>query len=342
MDTITLGRTGLTVGRTGFGALPIQRVSRETAARLLLRAVDGGITFFDTARGYTDSEAKVGQALSGVRARLCLATKTGARDRPSVLKDIETSLKTLRTDYIDLLQWHNPSSLQDPDDPESAYAGFLEARQKGWIRFIGITSHRLDLARNAAESERFDTVQFPLSAISSPEDLALTDVCRKYRLGVIAMKPLCGGLLTQARLAFAALRRFDNVVPIWGIQRESELDEILALERDPPILDAAMMADIEKERVALAGDFCRACGYCQPCPADIPIPMAARMSLLLRRMPPAQFLTADWQQKMRRIRDCRECGQCRDRCPYHLNPSALLKKMLADYETFLAQAPQPI
>ena len=340
MDTIILGRTNLSVGRTAFGALPIQRVDQATADRLLQRAVDGGINFFDTARGYTDSEAKLGHALSGVRSRLYLATKTGAKDRTAALKDIETSLKHLRTDVIDLLQLHNAPSVPDPADADSAYAGLREAQRKGWIRFIGITCHRLDTALKAAASGLFDTVQFPLSAISAPQDFALVETCRKHNVGVIAMKPLCGGLLTNARLAFAALRRFDTVVPIWGIQRESELDEILALERTPPALDAAMLAAIDKERAELADDFCRACGYCLPCPADIPIPMAARMAMLLRRMPAAQFLTPDWQAKMRSIRACKECGQCRDRCPYHLNPSALLKKMLADYESFLALTPQ--
>lgn len=338
MDTITLGRTGLTVSRTAFGALPIQRVSLDVAERLLRRAVDGGINFFDTARGYTDSEAKIGHALAGMRSRIILATKTGAKDRTAALKDIETSLRMMRTDCIDLLQLHNPPAVPDAADPDSAYAGLREAQQKGWIRFIGITSHRLDTALGAAESGLFDTVQFPLSAISAPEDFLLADVCRRHQAGVIAMKPLCGGLLTNARLAFAALRRFDNVVPIWGIQRESELEEILDLECQPPVLDDAMRTAIEKERAALADDFCRACGYCLPCPAEIPIPMAARMSLLLRRMPSAPFLKPDWQEKMRRIHACRECGQCRERCPYHLNPAALLKKMLADYESFLAQA----
>lgn len=342
METITLGRTGLAVSRTAFGALPIQRVDMAAAQRLLRRAVDGGITFFDTARGYTDSETKLGHALADVRSTLLFATKTGAKQRDAALKDIETSLKNLRTDYIDLLQLHNPPDVPDPADTDSAYAGLREAQHRGWVRFIGITCHRLDTALKAAASGLFDTVQFPLSAISAPKDFGLIEVCRRHNVGVIAMKPLCGGLLTNARLAFAALRRFDTVVPIWGIQREGELDEILALERTPPALDAAMLAAIDRERTELADDFCRACGYCLPCPADIPIPMAARMAMLLRRMPAAQFLTPEWQAKMRKIRECKDCGQCRDRCPYHLNPSALLKKMLADYESFLAASPQPV
>jgi uncharacterized protein len=336
MKTTTLGRTGLVVGRTAFGALPLQRVNMEMAGRILHRAVDGGINFFDTARGYSDSEAKLGQALSGIRSRFYLATKSGAKDREALLKDCETSLHMLKTDHIDLLQLHNPQSLPDPADPKSTYAGLREAQQKGMVRFIGITCHRLETAVQAAQAELFDTVQFPLSAISSAEDFRLVEVCREHNIGLIAMKPLCGGLLTNIRVAFAGLRRFDNVVPIWGIQREGELDEILSLESHPPALDAAMLEGIERERAALADNFCRACGYCLPCSVDIPIPMAARMSLLLRRMPFSQFLEPDWQQKMAKIRDCKDCGQCRKRCPYHLDPPTIMKAMLADYEAFVA------
>lgn len=337
METMRLGRTGLQISRTGFGALPIQRVDFETARTILRRAYEGGITFFDTARGYSDSEAKLGYSLADVRDDIILATKSsGAHDRASLLALLETSLTKLKTDHVDILQLHNPGSLPDSDDPESLYAGLLEARARGMTRFIGITNHQLDNALAAARSGLYDTVQFPLSAISSDEDLTLIDVCREADVGLIAMKALSGGLLTDARLAFAALRPYENVVPIWGIQRVSELEEFLALEAAPPVLDDAMRAAIAEERDALSGDFCRGCGYCLPCPAEIPIPMAARMSLLLRRAPSARFLTPAWQAQMHRIDDCIDCGHCRDNCPYELDTPALLKKMLQDYDAFLA------
>ena len=339
METMRLGRTGLEISRTGFGALPIQRVDFDTARAILRKAYAGGITFFDTARGYSDSEAKLGYALADVRDEIVLATKSsGALDRTSLLERLEISLDKLRTDHVDILQLHNPSVLPDPDDPESLYAGLLEARDKGLTRFIGITNHKLDNALTAARSGLYDTVQFPLSAISSDEDLQLIDVCRQEDVGLIAMKALSGGLLTNAKLAFTALRQYENVVPIWGIQRESELDEFLALEANPPVLDDAMRAEIEEEKEALSDDFCRGCGYCLPCPADIPIPMAARMSFLLRRAPSARFLTPEWQEKMHRIEDCQECGHCRDNCPYGLDTPALLRRMLEEYDQFVAAA----
>lgn len=337
MDKMRLGRTGLQIGRTGFGALPIQRVTLEEADTILRTAYDRGIDFFDTARGYTDSEEKIGRALSEVRGSITIATKSGAADKDGLLNDLETSLKNLKTDHVDILQLHGPKELPHRDDPDSAYAGLLEAREKGLTRFVGLTSHRLPNAMAAASSGDYDTIQFPLSAMSSSEDLALIDECRKHDVGVIAMKAMCGGLLTNAVAAFAFLRQFDNLVPIWGIQKMTELDEFLALEESPPPLDDEMLATLESDRKELSGNYCRGCGYCLPCPAEIPIPMAARMTFLLRRAPTKTFLSEEWQEKMKRIEDCEKCGQCAERCPYELDPPVLLKGMYEDYKGFLAE-----
>jgi len=336
MEQTTLGRTGLTVGRTGFGALPIQRVSFDEAKALLRRAYEAGVTFFDTARRYSDSEEKIGYALADVRDEIVIATKIPADNRRKFMTLLETSLANLKTDHVDLLQLHWPPELPDPDDPESAYAGLLEAKEKGLTRFVGITHHARALAKEAVESGLYDTLQFPLSSISAEPDLELIDLCRQKDVGVIAMKALSGGLITDAATSFAFLRQYDNVVPIWGVQRPEELEQILALEAKPPALDDAMWQRIETDRSELAGDFCRACGYCLPCPEDIPIPMAARMGLLLRRMPYEQFLTEEWQEKMNRVAQCTDCGQCRERCPYGLDTPRLLAKMLEDYREFLA------
>lgn len=337
METTRLGRTGLQVTRTAFGVLPLQRTEKTEAARILRRAFDAGINFYDTARAYSDSEEKIGFALADVRDALFIATKSGAATRTGLLADLETSLRHLRTDHVDILQFHNPDKLPDPSDPESSYSGARAAQRQGKARFIGITSHSLDRALTAAASGLYDTVQFPLNTLSSERDLSLIARCREHDVGLIAMKALSGGLITQVRSAFAYLRQFSNVVPIWGVQRMGELEEILALDATPPALDAELLAVIERDRAELTGDFCRACGYCLPCPADIPIPLAARMKLLLRRMPYRQFLSDDWKRKMGRIRDCQACGHCRENCPYGLDTPALLKKMLLDYEEFCAQ-----
>ena len=334
MEQIRLGRSNLLVSRSGFGAIPIQRICFEDARRLLRKAYDHGINFFDTARGYTDSEEKIGYALSDVRKEIIIATKTPAGDKKAVLEDLERSLRNLRTDHIDIYQLHNPTKLPDPDDPSSAFNGLLEARKQGKIRFMGITNHRLGVVLEAIVTGLYDTVQYPLSALATDADLRVVQECQKHDLGLIAMKALAGGLLTNAATAFAFLRQYRNVVPIWGIQTELELDEFLSYEKRPPVLDSKMWQRIEQDRVALSGSFCRACGYCLPCPAGIPIPMAARMSLLLRRMPFQQFMEDNWRKQMMLIRDCQDCGHCKDHCPYHLDTPTLLREVLEDYEEF--------
>jgi len=334
MEKMRLGRTGLRVSRCGFGALPIQRATLDEAKALLRAAFDGGIDFYDTARVYSDSEEKLGHALADVRGDIVIATKSTAKTAADLFKDLETSLRTLKTDHVDILQLHNPAVLPDPKDPGSLYGALLEARRKGMVRFLGITNHRRDVALEAARSGLYDTVQFPFNHLSSPEDVGLAEECEHRDVGFIAMKALSGGLVSNIPATFCYLRQFGGVLPIWGIQRMGELDEFLALEKDPPAMDGGMKAMIERDRTELAGDFCRGCGYCLPCPAEIPIPMAARLSLALKRMPWRQYMTPQWKEQMGRIRDCRDCGHCRKHCPYGLDTPALLKRQLSEYETF--------
>lgn len=334
MEKIKLGRTDLMVTRTAFGALPIQRLSFDEAKVILQKAYQSGINFFDTARMYSNSEEKIGYALSDVRKDIIIATKSHAKDKKTMMEHLETSLKNMKTDYVDILQLHNPSVLPDPDDPDSLFAGLLEARKRGLVRYISITNHSLDNALKAAESGLYDTVQFPLSYLSSDADLKLIEECQKRDIGLIAMKALSGGLITNATMAFAFLRQYPSVVPIWGIQRESELDEFIELEKNSVSLNDDIWKEIEKDRVELAGDFCRACGYCLPCPANIEIPMAARMSLFLNRSVYQNFVTEEYKAKMMRIKNCTHCGNCLSHCPYGLDTPNLLKKELKYYLEF--------
>ena len=335
MQYTILGRTGLRVSRTSFGALPMQRVSFEEAGALLRRAFDAGVNFFDTARAYSDSEEKIGRYMADVRDRIIIATKTGAGTAAVLNEHLETTLRLLRTDYVDIYQFHNPERVYTPED--EVYQAALAAQAAGKIRCISISNHRLDVARTAVASGHYATVQFPLSPLSSKEDLQLVDECRQHNVGFIGMKALSGGLITNARASFAFLRQYKNVVPIWGVQRMHELDEILGYEENPPVLDDTLQAEIDRDRKELAEDFCRACGYCLPCPAKIPIPMAARMSLLLRRMPFQQFLSPEWQANMEAIEHCTGCGHCTAHCPYGLDTPAMLKRNLANYREFMAE-----
>lgn len=334
---MTLGKTGITVNKNGFGALPIQRIGRDEAARLLHKAFDNGITFFDTARFYTDSEEKIGYALSGVRDRIFIATKTMSAKVEEFWSQLHTSLKLLKTDYIDVYQFHNPAFCPKPGDGTGFYEAMLEAKAQGKIRRIGITNHRLALAREAAESGLYETIQYPFSFLATDEEIAFVNRCRELGIGLIAMKALSGGLITNSAAAYAFLNQFDNVLPIWGIQRERELDEFLAYDKNPPALDEKMRAVIAQDKAALGSSFCRGCGYCLPCPKNIEIPTCARMSLLIRRAPAAAYLSEEWQGNMRRIEECVHCDHCKNHCPYGLDTPALLAENLKDYRTFITK-----
>ena len=332
MKMTRLGRTELTVSQTGFGALPIQRIGKEEAKSLLLRALDAGITYFDTARAYTDSEEKIGYAFRSVRDRVVLATKTMSRDKKGIFSDIDASLKSLHVDYIDIYQLHNP-----PEIGEDVYEGLLELKEMGKIRHIGITNHSRDRAAAAVESGRFDTLQFPLSFLSSPEDLALIELCREKDVGVLAMKGLAGGLINQAACAFAFLRGYENVVPLWGIERMSDLEEFISLENNPPPLDASMQKRIDEFKRELSGDYCRSCGYCLPCTAGIRIPTAARIVPLMNRARYQSYLTDEFADEMAKIELCSDCGLCKSRCPYGLNVPELLKKQYEGFKKLRAE-----
>lgn len=336
MIKVTLGTTGITTNKNAFGALPIQRISDEKAVYLLRKAYENGITFFDTARLYSDSEHKVGLAFKGMRDKVFLATKTGATDAEGLWKDLETSLENLQTDYIDIYQFHNPAFCPKPGDESGLYDAALDAKRQGKIRHIGITNHRLSVAHEAIDSGLYETLQFPFCYLATEKDIELVEKCKEKNMGFIAMKALSGGLITNSAAAYAYLAQYNNVLPIWGVQRETELDEFLSYIDNPPELTEEIKELIAKDRQELLGDFCRGCGYCMPCPMGIEINNCARMSLLLRRSPSAVQLSPQGQAKMMKIESCIHCNQCKSRCPYGLDTPTLLQKNLEDYKNVLA------
>ena len=335
MKKVTLGKTGITSIQNAFGALPIQRVSDDYAVMLLRRAYDAGFTFFDTARAYSDSEHKVGLAFAGMRDKVVIATKTGAKTADGFWADLKTSLETLGTSYVDIYQFHNPDFCPKPNDGTGLYEAMLEAKSKGMIRHIGITNHRLSVAKEAILSGLYETLQFPFCLLSSEKDIEIVDMCREHDMGFIAMKALSGGLITNSAAAYAYIAEFDNVLPIWGVQRESELEEFISYIENPPKMTDELRAVIEKDRSELAYNFCRGCGYCMPCPAGIKINDCARMSQLIRRSPSKGWLTEESQAMMMQIEKCIGCGACMKKCPYELNTPELLKKNLEDYKNIL-------
>jgi aryl-alcohol dehydrogenase-like predicted oxidoreductase/ferredoxin len=336
MENVTLGKTGITVNKNGFGALPIQRIPENDAIYLLQKAREGGFSLFDTARFYTDSECKIGKAFRRIRDRVIIASKTMAQDASAFRRDLETTLGNLQTDYLDIYQFHNPAFCPKPGDRSGLYEAMTDAVKNGSVRHIGITNHRLAVAHEAVDSGLYETLQFPFCYLSGEKELELVEKCAANNMGFIAMKALSGGLITNAAAASAFFAPYRHVVPIWGIQRIGELDEFLGYLLSPPVMNSRIKEFIEQERSELQGDFCRGCGYCMPCPADIEINNCARMSLLLRRSPAALQLTRDVQGEMRKIDDCIHCNRCREKCPYGLDTPALLQKNYEDYKNVLA------
>ena len=336
MKQITLGSTGITVPQNAFGALPIQRVSMEMAVKLLRRAYEGGMRFFDTARAYSDSEVKVGEAFDGMREKVFIATKTGAKTPEEVRAQVETSLKNLRTDYIDIYQFHCADQCYRPGDGTGMYECMEELKKEGKIRHIGITAHKLYIAEEAGAAGLYETLPYPFSHLSSEKEIALVKKCKEANMGFIAMKGLAGGLINRSEAAMAFMSQFDNALPIWGIQKEKELEEWLSYMAETPTMNEELTAYIEKEQKELTGEFCRGCGYCMPCPAGIMINQCARMSLMLRRAPSKAWLTPQMQAEMKKIEVCLHCNQCMKKCPYELNTPELLKKNYEDYKKVLA------
>lgn len=328
-----LGKTNLIVNKNGFGALPIQRRNEEDSIEILKKAYANGINFYDTARFYTDSEGKLGNAFEDVRENIYIATKTGRETPEEFWNDLETSLKELKTDYIDLYQFHNISFC--PKENDELYKTMIEAKEEGKIKHIGITTHKITHAHEALESGLYETLQYPFSYLSGAEELELIEKCKKLDVGFIAMKGMGGGLIKNSKASFAYMNQFDNVLPIWGIQKLEELDEFLSYDTNT-ILTDDLKEDIQKDKKELGVNFCRGCGYCMPCPEEINISLCSRMSLWLRRFPTEPNLDEKTQKIMEKTKDCTECYLCVDKCPYELDIPELLKANYEDYQNVLS------
>lgn len=335
MKTITLGKTGISTPQNAFGALPIQRIDTASAVKLLLRAYEGGMTFFDTARAYSDSEIKMGEAFRGMREKIFIASKTMALTPDEFWKDLETTLKNLQTDYLDIYQFHCVKRCFAPDDGTGMYEAMQEAKRQGMIRHIGITAHLIQIAEEIVASGLYETLQFPFSYLASKRDTDLVESCKEAGMGFIAMKGLAGGLLTNSEACMAFMTQYD-ALPIWGIQREEELDEWLSFFEHEAEMTEEIRAFIDDDRKNLSGDFCRGCGYCSPCSVGIQINQCARMAQMIRRAPSENFKGEYWQKEMAKIEDCTSCGLCKTRCPYGLDIPNLLRKNYEDYKDILS------
>jgi len=335
MERVRLGRTGLEVTRIGVGGIPIQRLTEDEAVRVVQHCLDLGINFLDTANGYSTSEERMGKAVAGRREQVIIATKTGATDRAGATEHLELSLERIGTDYIDLWQFHNVSTFEDLDrvlGAGGAMEAAQEARASGKIRHIGITSHTMEVALKATASDRFETIQFPFNVITSEPADELIPLAREHDVGFIAMKPLAGGLLDNAEIAFKYLLQFEDVVPDPGIEKPAEIDQIVAIVNSASELSAADREEIGRMRDELGTQFCRRCQYCQPCPEGIPIPSIMNLVSFNKRLPREQMFSGWVADAVDKARGCAECGECEEKCPYGLEIRSLIARNVALYD----------
>jgi predicted aldo/keto reductase-like oxidoreductase len=339
MRSVRLGKTELLVSRVGFGGIPIQRLTEAEAVSVVRRCLDLGVTLLDTANGYTTSEERIGKAIAGRRHQVIIATKTAARDRATALQHLELSLKRLNTDYLDLWQLHNVSTPEAYDQvlgPGGAMESAQEALRAGKIRHLGISSHSLDMALKAVLSGRFETIQFPFNFVTDEAAEELLPSTRQHDVGFIAMKPMAGGMLTDARLTIKHLLQFDNVIPDPGIQTIEEIEEIAAIVNGHWELTPQEWQEIERIRGEMEKRFCRRCDYCQPCPQEVRISTAVTVQSFWRRFPPERFFNGFVADAVESARRCGDCGECEERCPYDLPIREMLSENVAFYDRVAA------
>jgi len=335
VEKIRLGRTEMMVSKLGFGGIPIQRVS-DKAVAVVRRCLDLGITFIDTANSYTNSEERIGKAISGRRDGLILATKSTSRTREGVEEHLKLSLKRLGVDSIDLYQFHNVAdsdSLKAILAPNGPMAMVEEAKKRGLVKHIGVSSHSMDMAKEMVKSDRFETIMFPFNFITCEAADQLLPLVREHDVGFIAMKPLAGGMLDNATIAFKYLFQFPDVVPIPGIEKVPEIEEIVQILEGPQAMTEAEQREMERMRQALDKRFCRRCDYCQPCAEEIPISMVmVSPGFIKRTLPPETLFSGFIAEAMEKAANCTKCGECEDRCPYGLPISEMIEEYVNWYQ----------
>lgn len=341
MQKVRLGKSELMVSRIGFGGIPIQRLTEDDAVIVLQKCMDLGVTFIDTANNYTTSEARIGKAIQGRRKDLILATKTIARTKESVEANLAQSLKMFGTDYIDLYQFHNvndPKSLERVLDPNGPMGVIEKAMKEGTVKHLGVTCHAIDAAKEAVKVSRFETIMFPFNFIASEPGLELLELARKHDVGFIAMKPLSGGMLTNARLSFKYLLQFPEVVPVVGIEKPGEIEEIVQLLGKSWKLTTAEKTEMQRLKEALGTRFCRRCDYCQPCTVGIPISTVMVAHSFAKRMPPERIFGAGMiVEAMKKATACSDCGECETRCPYNLPIREIIQERMKWFEEAKAE-----
>ncbi len=342
MKAVRLGKTELKVSRVGFGGIPIQRLTEAQAIRVVHACLDLGVTLLDTANGYTTSEERIGKALAampGKRQQVVIATKTGARDAKGAQEHLDLSLKRLQVEAIDLWQFHNISTLEAYEKvlgPGGAMETAQRAQEAGKIRHIGITSHSMDMALKAVPSGYFETIQFPFNFVTAEAAERLVPLAREHDLGFIAMKPFAGGLLDDANLALKYLLQFEGVVPDPGIEVVEEIEEIAGIVSGSWKLSAQEQRKMERIRDEAGTRFCRRCGYCEPCEQGVRISLVMNLQSAMQRFPADRLSAGPLANAVEGARRCIECGECEEKCPYHLPIREMIWENLEFYDSVVS------
>jgi uncharacterized protein len=340
MQTMTLGRTGLEISRVGFGAIPIQRLNDEDAIAVIRRCLELGVTYLDTANAYSTSEGRIGRALEGWGGKVVLSTKSQSRTAEGVSAHLEQSLQMMKVDAIDLYQFHNVSTFPDYEKvlaPGGPYDAVQKAIRDGKVKHVGITSHQIDVAKEAVKSDRFETIMYPFNFIVHEPGEELLALAKQHDVGFIAMKPFAGGMIDNAKLAIKYLLQFPEVVPIPGIERLEEIDEVVDIVESSWELTAEEQADVERMRKETGHRFCRRCDYCQPCTTGIPISVVMSFPTMVKRMPPQNVITGWIADAVEKAAGCIKCGKCEERCPYHLPIQEMLSENVEQYRRLKAE-----
>ena len=343
MEDILFGKTGLKASELGFGGIPIIRLDEESAVAVLRRAYESGITFYDTANAYRDSEKKIGRALGDVRDKVILATKTIRRDAPGVVEQLENSLRMMKTDYIDIYQLHQISQEADWEivaGKGGALEAVVKAKEQGKIRYIGVTSHNLAMAIKLVRTGHFSTIQFPFNFIEDAAKDELHTVARERGMGILAMKPFAGGMIDNARIAFKFLRQHPDVLALPGFDSPERVDEVVSFYERPNTVTDEDIELMEKYRLELGKQFCRRCEYCQPCPQGVMITAAMGYKVIAARMSPKVAIEFS-KIPMESVSLCTECRECVERCPYELPIPDMLKVHYDLYEQHKAESLAP-
>lgn len=336
MQKVILGKTGLEIGRVGFGGIPIQKVNANVVRQLLISLKKNGGNYIDTARGYTVSEEFLGKALKGMRDDFVIATKSMARGYEDMKRDIDISLNNLQTDYIDLYQVHNPSleQLNIVISENGALQALKEAKEEGKIGHIGLTAHSIEVFKIALDMDWIETIMFPFNIVEN-QGLDCIRQCKEKDIGFIAMKPLAGGAIEDGTLALRYIASYPEVtVIIPGMASLEEVEEnTKAINNDGP-LSQEENANILKIKEALKENFCRRCNYCAPCSVNIQIPSVFLFAGYLQRYDLGEWANDRYNSLEVKADACIECGACETRCPYHLPIREMLKKASADFKAF--------